>query len=102
MTHHSGQCSQGAAVRRNFLVALCSTPLLAVAQVLDDGLLYDRVHRRLNNHRSLRIRDLKVEVKDGVVTVHGIVRTEKLKARAAKVASMKGVKQVINRLVVSN
>ncbi len=66
----------------------------------EDDLLYDRVHRKLNNDRSLRIRDLKVEVRDGVVTIDGTVRSEKRKRKATRTATIKGVKRVINRLVV--
>ena len=72
----------------------------AAAQEVDDDLLYDQVHRRLNNHRTLKIRDLVVEVADGVVTISGIVRSEALKRRASKVASIKGVKKVVNNLDV--
>ena len=72
------------------------------SQTVDDGLLYDRVHRKLNNNRSLRIRDLKVEVANGVVTIEGIVRSARLRSKAAKVASIKGVKRVVNRLIVGN
>lgn len=69
----------------------------AFAQDADD-LLYNRVLRKLNNDRSLRIRDLTVTVVQGVVTINGVVRTERLKQRAKKVASVKGVKKVVNEL----
>lgn len=71
------------------------------AQAVDDDLLYDRVHRKLNNHAALRIRDLVVDVTDGVVTIDGVIRSEAAKRRAGKVASIKGVKKVVNNLVVS-
>ncbi len=83
---------------------LLSLPLIAVglaADIVDEDLLYDRVHRKLNNDRLLKIKNLRVDVSDGVVTIQGSVRSEKLKTRATKVASIKGVKQVINRLEVS-
>ena len=88
--------------RRGIFLALPLATKAVYSQAVDDGLLYDRVHRKLNNSRSLRIRNLKVEVADGVVTIDGIVRSAKLRARAAKVASIKGVKRVVNRLVVGN
>lgn len=88
--------------RRAIFLALPLATEAVYSQAVDDGLLYDRVHRRLNNSRSLRIRNLKVEVADGVVTIDGIVRSAKLRTRAAKVASIKGVKRVVNRLVVGN
>ncbi len=71
------------------------------AQAVDDDLLYDRVHRKLNNHPALRIRDLAVDVTDGVVTIDGVIRSDSAKRRATKVASIKGVKKVVNNLVVS-
>lgn len=80
-------------------LALSATALVAQA---DDDLLYDRVHRRLNNDRSLKIKQLEVEVDGGVVTIRGLVRSAKLKAKATKVASIKGVRQVINRLEIGN
>lgn len=88
--------------RRGIVLGLLLATQALGSQAVDDGLLYDRVHRKLNNDRSLRIRDLKVEVSNGVVTIEGIVRSAKLRGRAAKVASIKGVKQVINRLVIGN
>ena len=88
--------------RRGILIALPLATEAVYSQAVDDGLLYDRVHRKLNNSRSLRIRNLKVEVADGVVTIDGIVRSAKLRTRAGKVASIKGVKRVVNRLVVGN
>ena len=88
--------------RRGILLALPLATKAVHSQAVDDGLLYDRVHRKLNNNRSLRIRNLKVEVEDGVVTIDGIVRSARLRSRAAKVASIKGVKRVVNRLIVGN
>ena len=89
-----------ACTRRSLLgLALSATALVAQA---DDDLLYDRVHRRLNNDRSLKIKQLEVEVDGGVVTIRGLVRSAKLKAKATKVASIKGVRQVINRLEFGN
>ena len=88
--------------RRSIVVALPLAVAGMQADVVDDGLLHDRVNRKLNNNPTLRIRDLKVDVKNGTVTIEGVVRSEKVKARAAKVASVKGVDKVVNRLVVGN
>lgn len=89
-----------ACTRRSLLgLALSATALVAQA---DDDLLYDRVHRRLNNDRSLKIKQLEVEVDGGVVTIRGLVRSTKLKAKATKVASIRGVRKVINRLEIGN
>lgn len=79
------------------IAALVSPSVRAFAQDEDD-LLYNRILRKLNNDRSLRIRDLAVTVVNGVVTINGTVRTERLKQRAKKVAHVKGVKQVVNEL----
>lgn len=86
--------------RRIVLLSAPLTVLGLAAGKVDADLLYDRVHRKLNNHRLLKIKNLRVEVSEGVVTIHGIVRSQKLKARATKVASIKGVQQVVNRLEV--
>ena len=83
--------------RRALIAALAAPSVRAFAQDEDD-LLYNRVLRKLNNDRSLRIRDLAVTVVNGVVTINGTVRTERLKQRAKKVATVKGVKQVVNEL----
>lgn len=87
--------------RRNlFWIAPPAARALA-EQTVHDDLLYDRVHRKLNNHPALRIRDLSVDVTDGIVTIDGVVRSDSAKRRATKVASIKGVKKVVNNLVVS-
>lgn len=83
--------------RRALIATAALLPGRAFAQDADD-LLYNRVLRKLNNDRSLRIRDLTVTVVQGVVTINGVVRTERLKQRAKKVASVKGVKKVVNEL----
>lgn len=83
--------------RRALIATAALLPGPALAQDADD-LLYNRVLRKLNNDRSLRIRDLAVTVDKGVVTINGTVRTERLKQRAKKVASVKGVKKVVNEL----
>ena len=78
------------------------TCAVLMAREVDDGLLHDRVNRKLNNNPSLRIRDLRVTVDKGVVTIEGTVRSQRVKGRAGKMASIKGVKQVVNRLIVGN
>lgn len=83
---------------RRALIAALAAPSVRVFAQDEDDLLYNRVLRKLNNDRSLRIRDLAVTVVDGVVTIKGTVRTERLKQRAKKIAHVKGVKQVVNEL----
>ena len=87
--------------RRSLLWIAPLAASVASAQAVDDDLLYDRVHRKLNNHPALRIRDLVVDVTGGVVTIDGVIRSDSAKRRATKVASIKGVKKVVNNLVVS-
>ena len=87
--------------RRRILMGIVALPAIGAGAV-DDGLLHDRINRKLNNNPSLRIRALKVQVADGVVTIEGTVRSAKVKSRAGRMASIKGVKRVINKLVVGN
>ncbi len=88
--------------RRSILIAFTIVGAALGTSDVDDGLLHDRITRKLNNNPSLRIRDLQVEVVDGVVTIRGIVRSKGIRKRAAKMASVKGVKTVVNKLVVGN
>ena len=86
--------------RRQFLAALAAavSPLRGAGE---DDILYDKVHRRLNNDRDLKIQGLKVDVNAGVVTVDGVVRTKKQQLKVVKVAKIKGVKKVVNRVKVA-
>ena len=86
--------------RRGAIIAFPLFAAALAAQGTSDDYLHDRVHRKLNNHPFLRIRQLAVEVRDGVVTVRGTVRSQKVKARATKVAAIKGVTKVVNLLAV--
>ena len=86
--------------RQTLLVGALSVIGLAAQQPDEDGVLYDKVHRRLNNHRALRIRDLRVTVVDRVVTIQGTVRSQSIKRRASKIASIRGVAKVVNNLEV--
>lgn len=85
--------------RRSFAAALTAA-VLALRAADEDDVLYDKVHRRLNNDRDLKIQGLKVAVSGGVVTVDGVVRTEKQRRKIVKTAKIKGVKKVINRVKV--
>ena len=87
--------------RRRVLATLPLAVAVGSAQQ-SDGLLYNRVLRKLNNDGSIRIRDLQVTVIDGVATIEGTVRSEKLKNRAGKVAAVKGVKKVVNNLRIGH
>ncbi|MCS6952565.1 MAG: BON domain-containing protein [Bryobacterales bacterium] len=68
---------------------------------VSDDWIYDEVRRRLAGDRDVKGGGLDVEVRDGVVTLRGKVRTEKQKSKAERIArKVKGVKRVVNELVV--
>ena len=82
------------------LVAAACAPLVAQQKISDD-VIYDEVRRKLANDTTARGGGLGVEVKDGVVTLTGKVRSEKQKNRAESVTKkVRGVAKVINKLVV--
>jgi osmotically-inducible protein OsmY len=68
---------------------------------LTDDMLYDRVIRKLVNDRDLKTNTIEVVVKDRVVTLRGVIDSEKLRQRAEHVAQkVDGVKKVINELQI--
>jgi osmotically-inducible protein OsmY len=82
------------------LIAVWCQPLVARDAVPDDQ-IHDNVLRKLAADRVVKGGGLQVDVADGVVTLSGTVKTEKQKNRAATVArKVKGVKQVVNKLVI--
>ena len=73
--------------------------LAAEKPPLTDGVVYDRVIRTLVNDRELKTNSIEVVVKDRVVTLRGMVESEKLRQRAERVAQKAdGVKKVVNEL----
>ena len=67
-----------------------------------DNLIYDATRRRLAGDPDVKGGALEVDVKDGVVTLKGIVRTDQAKSKAEKLTlKVKGAKKVINELRVS-
>ncbi len=67
-----------------------------------DDLIYDQVRLKLANNPDVKGGAIEVDVKDGVVTLHGKVRTDRAKHKAESVAGkVKGVKKVINELTVN-
>lgn len=82
-----------------FLLPAAQTALQA--QEVSDDALYDQVMRVLVRDQVLKIAELAVEVKSGVVTVHGYVKSEKLLERVERVAKRpKGVREVVNKVGV--
>jgi osmotically-inducible protein OsmY len=66
-----------------------------------DNMITDQVRIRLANDQIVKGAALQVDVKDGIVTLSGLVDEPKAKDRAVKITrKVKGVKQVINNLTV--
>lgn len=87
-------------LKKTALFLLLLTP--AFADEKKDDEIYDSVKRRLAGDPEVKGGALEVTVKDGVVTITGVVRTDKAKAKADKVAGrVKGVSKVVNELKVS-
>jgi osmotically-inducible protein OsmY len=90
------------AVLAVLLLAALAAPLLRAHTLVDDDDLYDKVNRKLNNDADIH-GNIKIEVKNAVVTLTGNVGTEKVRSRAEKVArKVPGVKDVVNKLEVGD
>ncbi len=82
------------------LILTVSACLAADKPVSDDA-IYDKVRISLASDIDVKGGNLKVDVKDGVVTLGGNVENEGLKDKAAHIAKkVKGVKKVINNIEV--
>ena len=89
-----------AMLKKTALFLLLLVP--AFADQKKDDEIYDKVKLRLAGDPEVKGGGLEVEVKDGVVTIKGIVRTDKAKAKAERlVGRVKGVSKVVNDLKVS-
>ena len=74
--------------------------LAADKQVSDDS-ISDHVRLRLASDPDVKGGALAVDVKEGVVTIAGIVETPHQKDKAAKLAKkVKGVKSVVNNIEI--
>jgi osmotically-inducible protein OsmY len=81
-------------------LCLLLTPALP-AQADADGKIHDQVMLKLASDVTVRGAALDVDVKSGVVTLRGEVRSDKARERATKLAKkVKGVKNVVNELTV--
>jgi hyperosmotically inducible protein len=79
------------------LVSAC----LAADKPISDDTIYDKVRISLASDIDVKGGNLKVDVKDGVVTLGGAVENQGVKDKAAHIAKkVKGVKKVINNLEV--
>ena len=80
-------------------VLLFAAVCLAADKVISDDMIYDNVRIKLASDTIVKGGALNVDVKQGVVTLGGMVENTRQKDRAAKLTkSVKGVKQVINNL----
>jgi osmotically-inducible protein OsmY len=80
-------------------VLLFAAVCLADDKIISDDMIYDNVRIKLASDTIVKGGALNVDVKQGVVTLGGMVENTRQKDRAAKLAkSVKGVKQVINNL----
>lgn len=84
------------------ILALALLFLPAWADEKTDGDINDKIRLRLAGDPDVKGGALEVEVKDGVVTIRGTVRTDRAKTKAEKLAGkVKGVSKVVNELRVS-
>jgi hyperosmotically inducible protein len=82
--------------------SLVLTPLLAQKKPLTDDIINDQVRVKLANDAEIGGMAIDVDVHEGVVTLKGKVRTDKMRSKAEKVAKkVKGVTSVTNQLTVS-
>jgi hyperosmotically inducible periplasmic protein len=72
----------------------------SAAAKTDDVALKSRIAASLEKNATLAARNLDVDVHEGIVTLKGTVRTAGEKARAARLATIKGVTAVRNEIVV--
>jgi hyperosmotically inducible protein len=74
---------------------------LAADKVITDDSIYDKVRFNLASDMDVKGGGLKVEVKEGVVTLAGGVENQAQKDKAARIAKkVKGVKKVVNNIEV--
>jgi len=89
----------GALVVLLLLAGVC----LAAEKPLTDDTIYNQVIIKLADDQVVKGAALRVEIKQGVVTLSGTVELEVQKERAVKVAKkVKGVKEVINHIEIRN
>jgi hyperosmotically inducible protein len=79
------------------LAGLC----LAADKPVSDDAIYDNVRIKLASDVDVNGGALNVDVKEGVVTLGGVVETQMQKDKATKIAKrVKGVKSVVNQIEV--
>ena len=86
---------------RTALLAIALSGVATCAQTSDDALV-DQVRVKLSLDIDVNGGALDVNVRDGVVTLRGPVRSEKARKKAEKIAAkVKGIKKVVNEITVS-
>ena len=84
------------------VLVLLLAPLLAQKKQITDDTIRDQVMVKLANDQDVGGMAINVDVREGVATLKGKVRTDKQKSKAEKLAKkVKGVTGVTNLLVVS-
>lgn len=91
-------------LKRLFAVSILATGLWAAQkQPLNDGEISTKVQLKLGEDTTVKGGGIKVDVKDGVVTLDGKVEKASQKAKAEKLAKkVSGVKTVVNNIVVTH
>ena len=80
-----------------FIASIC----LADNKPVSDDVIVDEVRINLSGDQEVKGGALKVDCKQGVVTLAGTVDTEAAKGKATKLAKkVKGVKDVINNITL--
>ena len=80
---------------------LLASACLAADKKITDDYIYDTVRIKLASDQVVKGGGLKVDVKQGVVTLSGTVDQQNQKDKATKVArKVKGVKQVVNNIEI--
>lgn len=83
-----------------FLVAF--TCAVVWADQPSDDAIDDKVRIKLAGDPDVKVSQLTVAVKDGVVTLRGKVESEHVKNKASRLArKVKGVKNVVNEMTIS-
>lgn len=81
------------------LILLLVVPMLIAQGTPTDDRIYDEVRQKLAVDSDVRGAGFDVTVKNGVVTMKGMVHTQKGKDKAEKIAKkVKGVTGVVNEL----
>ena len=80
-------------------LALVACLCLAADKPVTDDSISDYVRLKLASDPEVKGGALQVDVKQGIVTIGGVVETTRQKDKAAKLAhKVKGVKQVVNNI----